>query len=53
VKTILIIILLNSNACPMQAEFNDANACENAAAAVRQAHNAKTICAPKGADWLR
>jgi len=46
-KTILIIILLHSTASVTAIEFDDAQACERAADAIRKLTWAKTVCAQK------
>jgi len=48
-KTILIIILLHSTASVTVVEFDDVQACERAAEAIRKLTWAKTLCAPKAA----
>ena len=46
-KTILIIILLHSTSAISVIEFDDAQACERAAQAIRQITSVRTVCAPK------
>ena len=47
-KTILIVVVLHSTAAITSIEFDNAQACETAAKAVRELVRARTVCTPKG-----